>query len=677
MRLAKAINYLLLLLFFIVPIIFIPLTSELFEFNKIITLYSFTTVITGLWVIRMVLAREIIFRRTLLDIPLLLFVVSQVTSTILSIDPHTSIFGYYSRFNGGLLSTICYLLLYWATATHVRTQREKENIIFALLTSSILVATYAFAQHFGADAHVWVQDVKSRVFSTLGQPNWLASFIVAIIFLPLANILKTQNPTQGRTYRTANLLLSFLLFSTLLFTKSRSGILSFALSQVIFWIVSLRYVSFKPLFRTFAVCSLGFVILTIYFGTPWTPSLEKKIFEDKTSQITPPTADLLISESGDIRKVVWKGAMSLWKMYPLTGTGVETFAFSYPWVKPIEHNLLSEWDFTYNKAHNQYLNFAATTGTMGLASYLLFVATATIMIFTQIRNSNIESRNKFQTGMSLNIGLFSGWLSLLVTNFFGFSVVPTDLLLFLLPALSLMPQDGDTSTEKPPKAIQSVTIVIILLVCLTTLYQTYKYWTGDYNYKKATRFAKKIQTLPDAFTSIRESIRLNPNEPVYSDELASITADLALATRTNASISGNLKDIAIIASNQSINTSPYNLAFIRNRAIILNTLSEIDPKLLDEAINTLITATKLAPTDPQLYYNLGVLQGYAKQTDASITSFKKAYELKPNYQEALWGLGLALEEVKKPQEAAFYWEKLLEINPNHTLAREKLSKMKK
>jgi len=79
------------------------------------------------------------------------------------------------------------------------------------------------------------------------------------------------------------------------------------------------------------------------------------------------------SDSMDIRKVVWQGAIELGQRYPLFGPGVETFAYTYYWVRPAAHNLLSEWDFLYNKAHNEYLNFLATTGFFGLFSYLLLI----------------------------------------------------------------------------------------------------------------------------------------------------------------------------------------------------------------------------------------------------------------------------------------------------------------
>src|SRR3989344_8817544 len=102
--LQKTINYLFGVLVFIIPFVFYHKTSELFEFNKMVTVYIFTVIICGLWGVRMILERKIIFRRTILDIPIVIFLSSLFLSVLTSIDSRTSIYGYYSRFHGGLLS---------------------------------------------------------------------------------------------------------------------------------------------------------------------------------------------------------------------------------------------------------------------------------------------------------------------------------------------------------------------------------------------------------------------------------------------------------------------------------------------------------------------------------------------------------------------------------------------
>ncbi|MFH1460881.1 MAG: hypothetical protein ABIF84_00430, partial [Patescibacteria group bacterium] len=148
-------------LFIVVPLILTPYNYELFEFNKMLAVYFLTIIIASAWISKMILQKRIIIRRTPFDLPLLLFLASQIISTIFSIDRHTSIWGYYSRFNGGLMSTISYITLYYAFVSNAVSVKNSLKVI---LSTAAIVSLYGIAEHFGIDKHIWVQDVQNRVF---------------------------------------------------------------------------------------------------------------------------------------------------------------------------------------------------------------------------------------------------------------------------------------------------------------------------------------------------------------------------------------------------------------------------------------------------------------------------------------------------------------------------------
>lgn len=406
-------------MFFLVPLVLWPYTSEVFEFNKIVLVYIFTTLITGTWVIRMITENKIILRRTILDTPLLVFLLSQLISTLFSIDPSTSWLGYYSRFNGGMYSLFCYAILYWGFVSNIDSKQTIKTLYWMLI-SAVLVSIYGILEHFGIDKSVWVQDVQSRVFSTLGQPNWLAAYLVAL--LPI--VFTFQLPTYKKL-PILNYLISILFFITLLFTKSRSGLAGIGVAVLIYWGAKLFKSKFK-LSKDLFVYNLLFLAIALIIGTQLTPSISAILFKSKEGLPTVaaategPALETGGTESGTIRKIVWKGAVDIWSHYPVFGTGLETFAFSYYQFRPLEHNTVSEWDFIYNKAHNEYLNYAANTGTFGLGAYLVLVG------FTIYQFIKLE---KYE--------YLAGYVGVLVTNFFGFSVVPTELQLFMFPAIAI------------------------------------------------------------------------------------------------------------------------------------------------------------------------------------------------------------------------------------------------
>ena len=190
--------------------------------------------------------------------------------------------------------------------------------------------------------------------------------------------------------------------AALLFTRSRSGFAGLAAGIATFILLILPI---KPRFKLL-ICTIGFIIGFVV-GVHWYQNL--------------PAPGPGVTDSEAIRKPVWEGAVRVWERYPVFGSGVETFAYSFYKDRPASKNLDSEWDFLYNKAHNEYLNLLATTGTVGILSYLSILGVFSIWI--------IRKRHEW-----LVTALFAGWATILVTNFFGFSVVIIGLYFFLIPA---------------------------------------------------------------------------------------------------------------------------------------------------------------------------------------------------------------------------------------------------
>ena len=588
-----------------------------------ILVYSLTTIIVAAWLMKMVAARQIVFRRTFLDIPLLCFFTAQLASFLFSIDRHTSLWGYYSRFHGGLLSTITYLFLYWAYVSNID-RRQTLRAIRLALASATLVASYGILEHFGIDAKYWVQDVRNRVFSTLGQPNWLAAYLVALI--PLTWALALRNLKKSRW------LMFGLLYLCLLYTKSRSGFLGFAASYFVFWL-AIFWRQRKLFKKPFQVFSLTILILSLLVGTPWTPLRSPPATsagQAPNSQPTTPSDQppLLISESSDIRKIVWQGAVEIWKHYPLFGTGPETFAYSYYWFRPREHNDLSEWDFLYNKAHNEYLNFAATTGTVGLIGYLGLIG-AIIFWF---------AKSFSKTKKPLTAALLAGFASILVTNFFGFSVVAVALFFFLFPAINFTFQQPSPKTVKPTKKFllqQWLAIIVIFLATVYCLLFLGRYWYADTRFARGERLSKAGQ--PDeAFNVLQEAVLLRPDEPFFHDQLALAGAQLAVLAhqQENASLSAQLVQMAVSESDKTLNANPYHLNFWKNRTKIFYNLKSLDENYLQEALAALLRATTLAPTDAKVKYNLGLLYAQLGQNETAIEILEETLKLKPNYEEA-------------------------------------------
>lgn len=667
------------LLFFMTPFIFTWMNQELFEFSKMLFVYAFTIIILGLWGLRMAVEQKIIVKNSPLDYFLLIFLLSQIVSTIFSLHPRTSWFGYYTRFNGGLLSTLSYIALFYAMIANLK-KTQIQAIISSLLLSMLLVSWYAIPEHFGHspscwlitqkfDVSCWVQDVQNRVFATFGQPNWLATFLITLIPLNVDYLLR-EKKWLNRLYLLSILLSSV---SALLFSKSRSGLLGLALGLSFYGIVKLwqskknRIIQFKKL----SVVASLIALLIILIGTPYTPNF-KELISGQNKILLSPTSTPEIQVGGtpseEIRKIVWQGAIKVWQRYPIFGSGVETFAYSYYLDRPVTHNLVSEWDFLYNKAHNELLNLMANTGLFGLVSYLALWGAA------------------FYFGRK-SIAILAGLLAMFVANFFGFSTVMSNLLLFGFLAILVLQNKTTKNKElakindiKKDDKKQNISnkeyyiYSIILLLTLFLLNKVYTIWQADYLFTKGQNsFTKGNYQI--GLPLIQEAIIKSPKEAFFYDELADNYAQLSIAyaNEKQSTASSQLAQSAIESNRKAIELNGAHLNFYKSQARIYIRLGQLDQRLYSYAKQALEKAISLSPTDAKLYYNLALVLEIMGQSDEALAKMEYAVAIKSNYLQARGELArmyFGRNELEKAKEQYLY--SLEEIAPNDDLVKEKL-----
>ncbi len=624
------------ILFFVTPLLLWPFTSEVFEFNKMIFVYLMTTIIATGWLMLSIKNKKFELAKTPLDIPILLFFLSQLISTILSINPHTSLWGYYSRFHGGLMSTISYIILYYAFATHFAGDAKGIfSIIKTILATASITAIYGVLEHFGIDKKFWVQDVQNRVFSTLGQPNWLSAYLIAILPIPL--YLSFTN--KSLYSRTIYFSLSALFLLTIIYTKSQSGLGATAVVLLLFVIYLLKRAN--KLIYSLALIPL---IIAVFF-IPRTSQVALRTLKslNNTNPFYSNTLDIAKidnvargnggSDSMVIRRVVWDGAIALGKKYPFFGSGVETFGYAYYSVRPVAHNFTSETDFLYNKAHNEYLNFLGTTGFFGLLTYLF-------LIFSILKIFSKKSDNR-DLSSDISTPLLLGVVSILITNYFGFSVVNIGLFFFLFPAIAVSLSDNlKNSIFNLNFKDNFLPISVLIILSLFSLNKVRNIWLADIYYNKGKSNLEANQI----------AVKLNPSEPVYISQLGQIqslivsqiiwpqmgtiaTAEPEIRQKAENYLKQYV-DGAIANTQKAVAMNPYNLNLYKNKARTEIALAVVDPKFNNSVSNTLLKIIELSPTDPANYQNLGIIYKTLGNKEEATRAFNKVLELYPNHQGA-------------------------------------------
>lgn len=660
------IRLLFLAIFFFTPLIFTSFNSELFELPKMYFVYALTVIIVVLHLLNHLFNDIPLFKRTVFDIPLLLFLISQAISTYISVDPHTSLFGYYSRLNGGLLSVSSYLLLYWVFVVYLD-DAFKKLIINLFLFSGLLVAGYGVAQHFGIDKNMWVQDVQNRIFSTLGQPNWLAAYLCVLLPFSIHKFLSSSR----LIYKSYFLFLTSCFYISLLFTKSKSGIIAAIISLFIFFVLNLaKSLQSKSFIKTIKPSLLIFFILllpSVLINNP----IKDRLIPNQTASITSPDTSLNITPSEDIRKIVWKGTYDLWQKFPIFGTGTETFAYTYYWTRPVSHNLTSEWDFLYNKAHNEYLNYLATTGTVGFITYIFVILFILLFLLKNIT----ENKNP------ISIAVLASFLSILITNIAGFTVVIISIFLFLLPALVIEPE-SEINNSRIKKIMRQhhifnyLSILFISIIGLYLFQKTLFYYLADITYAQSqTADGKEEYKL--AYQLINTSINYRPDEPVYLSHAGLQSSKLALLANadSNGIDTQNYISQAIGHSDKAVKVSPANTNIWKERAQMYYYLSSINSDYFQESINSLAKVAVLAPTDAKTPYLIGQFLDSVNLKNEASTYYQKAIDLKSNYDHAYFALGLIQFEQKDYSKALDNFQSVLKINPQNSAAKDYIEKI--
>ncbi len=687
----RIIEYTFYGLIFFVPIIFLPITSELFEFNKMILVYLGASIIFVAWLFKSVSDGFVFLKRTPLDIPIFLFLAANIITTVFSVDTHISIFGHYSRFHGGLLSTISYILLFYALVAFF----DKEKVIRllkVLLLSGAIVAIYAILQHpnplfrnpdgsfRGIDAGYWKQNSQARAFSTLGHPNWLAAFIAMIIPIAFAFLVLVKR-TWEKLLFTVLLIAYFLAFT---FTYSRGGTVGLVVTiitliagfivafrkQIIAFILARNYLNlvkllFPPKSGFFIILVLlGWAATIFFWGNAFTTRGVNlnAIFAENDTQLA--TAG---PETGRIRLIVWSGAFEGFKNSPLLGTGLETFAYSYYQNRPAEHNLTSEWTLLYNKAHNEFVNYLATTGIIGFASYLFFIITFFLIVLTYLYRNTSTWRKIFV------ISALAGFSGYLAQNVFGFSVVAIALLFFLTPAFLFIFADLAKPAKFPLNFLKSKLVLpakmLTILIGILLIAGVSLMWLGDYFYNIGISTSNYTQGYKD----LKLATTLRPDEPLYYANLGITT--MYLATE----LEDKEKENKIAESFQYLNLateqSPHNISLWRIRLQAIFEIATEEEKYIPQVVNTAEIIADLAPTEAQIQYDLGSMYVFADNYKSAQKQLEKVVDLKFNYLDAwelLFQIDSALEDKKAKDK---HFKEFQKIFPEKAGDKEFLEKL--
>ena len=219
----------------IVPIIFSYKQNfyDIFGLSKTLIFTCFIQVIIILYFLIIFLSNKFSYRINIFFVFLtFLYLISIFISLFFSIHPLRSFEGSYVR-QGNVYLYIHYFIFLFILILNLKNNRQIRRILYAILFSAFFVCLYGIIQYLDLDFLRWAKPAArtGRIFSSIGQPNFLGHWLIMIIPLTLYSIFYLARDLYLRIF-IFSLLLSQLL--CLYLTYSRSAWLAFIVEIILF-----------------------------------------------------------------------------------------------------------------------------------------------------------------------------------------------------------------------------------------------------------------------------------------------------------------------------------------------------------------------------------------------------------------------------------------------------------
>jgi len=275
------------------------------------------------------------------------------------------------------------------TAARIAVTRSGLPVLLALLAvTGVLVAVLGLAGEAGAPEKVLLIRDNTGGGGPYGpfvNENHFAQAmeltLPAALVLLLVNIRQLRGP-GGRRQLAAVMVLSAAVVTTvtvaaMLRSGSRGGVLFLLVALAATSVLWLRPRRFRG--RRWPAVVVGWLLVAVIAGLSWSrlPELEEGF------------RNLFAVEGvdGNTRWDLWTGTLRSWRRSPVVGSGLGTYRYVIGMDKPATGRAVLE------QAHNDWLEWASTTGAVGVAGLLLFCAgSVTILAPRRVRRLRFEYR---------------------------------------------------------------------------------------------------------------------------------------------------------------------------------------------------------------------------------------------------------------------------------------------
>lgn len=423
-----------------------------------------------------------------------------------------------------------FFVVYFLTLELVKSERWMRILTVTVISSGFLAAGYSFFQFYGIELPIWREiQGRMRIFSTFGNPNYLAGYLVAA--LHLGSLLFFIS--RGK-WKFLWLAVTGLLYISLLITYTRGAWASLFFSGL--FVIILLFLYNREFFRknklSISLLLLLITTVTLVYSTPNPLNVKKGGSLERGLSVMSPES------SASQRFLIWGCAVELIKEKPVLGWGVGTFGVHYPGAQGKFLSRMENKDYLPRanrsiNAHNDYLHIWVEQGLVGLFLFLGIIGIFYWRLFSFLRKS--EGKNP-----ALFLIFFTGGITSFLIHAgvsFPFHIIQNGMVFYFLLALAVGIIQGGIKWEEnigknsagktryakglsPAPLILFLKWAILLLVVAGTVYLSFwrmKIFISDLHVKQAKLFMESRLYSP-ARKELEEAVKINPyNAQAFAD----------------------------------------------------------------------------------------------------------------------------------------------------------------
>lgn len=692
----------LYLLVFLLPVFFLPFSFEGYEFNKQYLLFFLVSLAFLAWIAKMVICdKEIKFRRTPLDIPVLVFMFFVILSAVFSVDKTSSLFGFYGRFSDNLIGILSLGVLYFLITNNVslsgkplinadkkpiNTDTDKKisinqpksasisGMLKAFLWSVFFVILFSYFSLFG----VWQilnqylaklisgfqlpAMIQSRIFNPIGGSlEALAMFLTVVVILLVGLLLqKTQINADKNTdkHRFRNLIYSFLLITSLFLLI----IVDFTAAWVVLGLTLLLFLAFafwSRIFRERVNLLLIPIILIIISITLLFVQVSNFKFQVKDYNILNSPKEILLDQG-----TTWRVTLGAIKNSPVLGSGIGTFSQDFAKFKPKEFNQTNLWQIRFDKGGNQISEIISTTGILGFLSWLVIIGLFLVISYYLLKRLKWGENDK----NGYQLPLIFTFLALALGQFVYYQNTPLAFFFWLALGLGVISWGTSLKEKKfsfkdfpEMRLVFNIVLIVISLVIFGAWFFAGRFYLADVNYKRGVLLGRAGE--------LEKAVNLNKSRATYHIALsrayfveASSEVQKPPDEQDAPKIQLNFAK-AIDEARKASQNSPNWVATLENLGMVYRDIRGFAQGASNWAMDSFSKAAKLEPTNPVFISEIGKLLRDDKKTEEAKKEFERALELKPDYLDAKIQLALILEAEGNSGEAITKLKEIVGQNP--------------